>query len=306
MYHQQKNHSQFKEEFFNKSTKFSEKTLRFITEYENVKKHLLVEFEDYVYKITPNNLFKGKDLNIMSLLNKEKYIEKELLKLGINLKIVEAIIFKKIIFETKYGKCKLPFDKIKKFSKPNISSAINKTEFMINEFTEKHGNKYNYTRSVFINAITEVDIICKLHGVFRQGYPQHKAGQGCPKCAGISRKEKTVGNGGWGHRDWEITAEKSSNFDSYKLYIIRVFNDEESFYKIGRTYRKIEKRFAGFIYNYEVIQIRESFTPAKIYFLEKVFKEYNKEFKYEPKKKFHGYRECFSKIIDINNGEEIS
>jgi hypothetical protein len=97
MYHQQKNHSQFKEEFFNKSTKFSEKTLRFITEYENVKKHLLVEFEDYVYKITPNNLFKGKDLNIMYLLNKEKYIEKELLKLGINLKIVEAIIFKKII-----------------------------------------------------------------------------------------------------------------------------------------------------------------------------------------------------------------
>lgn len=47
-----------------------------------------------------------------------------------------------------------------------------------------HGNKYNYTNSIYVNCRTKIDIECPEHGVFKQ-YPTshiiHK--QNCPICA---------------------------------------------------------------------------------------------------------------------------
>ena len=60
--------------------------------------------------------------------------------------------------------------------------------FSIKEFIEKarkiHGNKYNYSKAKYINALTPITIICPEHGEFKQIPMNHLLGQGCPKCAG--------------------------------------------------------------------------------------------------------------------------
>ena len=57
---------------------------------------------------------------------------------------------------------------------------------IIEEFIEKtkqvHGDKYDYSKVVYINNKTKVCIICKEHGEFWQTPTNHLHGQGCPKC----------------------------------------------------------------------------------------------------------------------------
>jgi len=56
-----------------------------------------------------------------------------------------------------------------------------KKEFIIKS-KKVHGNKYNYSDAVYINACTKVKIICKKHGEFLQTPSNHYQNHGCPKC----------------------------------------------------------------------------------------------------------------------------
>ncbi|MBR4338045.1 MAG: hypothetical protein IKP91_07400 [Bacteroidaceae bacterium] len=47
-----------------------------------------------------------------------------------------------------------------------------------------HGGEYDYSRVVYTNSQTKVDIICPQHGIFSQTPDMHLSGHGCPKCAG--------------------------------------------------------------------------------------------------------------------------
>jgi Zn finger protein HypA/HybF involved in hydrogenase expression len=53
-----------------------------------------------------------------------------------------------------------------------------------------HGKKYNYDKSIYLDAKTEVSIKCKQHGDFFQIARNHLAGQGCPKCGNIQKTIK--------------------------------------------------------------------------------------------------------------------
>ncbi len=54
------------------------------------------------------------------------------------------------------------------------------------EFIEKakkiHGDKYDYSKTIFENVKLKVKIICPIHGVFEQNAHSHLNGEGCPKC----------------------------------------------------------------------------------------------------------------------------
>ncbi len=55
-----------------------------------------------------------------------------------------------------------------------------------------HCNKYNYAQANYINNYTKVDIICPVHGVFKQRPWSHLEGQGCRRCIKnkpVSRRE---------------------------------------------------------------------------------------------------------------------
>lgn len=55
------------------------------------------------------------------------------------------------------------------------------------EFIEKarsiHGDKYDYTKSVYKKANTKITIICKHHGQFLQTPSSHLSGRGCKECS---------------------------------------------------------------------------------------------------------------------------
>lgn len=50
--------------------------------------------------------------------------------------------------------------------------------------SEKHGNKYDYSKVNYINKRKEVTIICPVHGEFNQIAGEHKRGHGCHSCSG--------------------------------------------------------------------------------------------------------------------------
>lgn len=52
-----------------------------------------------------------------------------------------------------------------------------------------HGNFYDYSKTVYVNAKTKICIICPIHGEFWQSSNHHLEGQGCKKCA-IERTAK--------------------------------------------------------------------------------------------------------------------
>lgn len=55
----------------------------------------------------------------------------------------------------------------------------------VDEFIEKskmiHGNRYDYSKVVYVNTYTKVEIVCKQHGSFLQDPHNHLKGRGCPK-----------------------------------------------------------------------------------------------------------------------------
>lgn len=52
----------------------------------------------------------------------------------------------------------------------------------VSDFKKIHGDKYDYSKSFFIEAKSKIEIICRLHGIFKQRPMEHKNGRGCPEC----------------------------------------------------------------------------------------------------------------------------
>ena len=56
------------------------------------------------------------------------------------------------------------------------------TKQFIEEARLVHGNKYDYSKSEYVNATTKVIIICPQHGEFLQRPCDHLNGRGCKTC----------------------------------------------------------------------------------------------------------------------------
>lgn len=76
--------------------------------------------------------------------------------------------------------------------------------------------------------------------------------------------------------------------------VVRCFNENEEFYKIGITGRTIRQRFSGktLPYKYEIIQEIKD-VPEIIYNLENDLTKLYRDFKYKPKISFKGETECY-------------
>lgn len=56
-----------------------------------------------------------------------------------------------------------------------------------NKARDIHGDKYDYSKSCYINNKMKIEIFCKNHGAFFQKPNNHLLGQGCPECGNISK-----------------------------------------------------------------------------------------------------------------------
>ena len=126
-----------------------------------------------------------------------------------------------------------------------------------------------------------------VHGDFEQEANSHIYGTGCPKCS------------------LDCNTYRRSHYiklsETATLYLISVYNNEESFYKIGKTINEVKKRFPckeKLPYNYTIIKEYKS-NIEEIYDLEIELHRKYKDFKYLPKINFKGYTECYRTDLPI-------
>lgn len=161
-------------------------------------------------------------------------------------------------------------------------------EHFVNAASDVHKNKYNYEATIYVIDSVKVDIICPTHGIFRQTPSSHLQGNGCPAC-------KRENASPWTAESWSNAADNSNHFKQFTLYFTRLYQDEESFYKVGITFRDVHTRLQKIApYKYEIINVITHEDPKIIYNLEKYLKRTFKPYKYQPLKSFGGSKhECF-------------
>ncbi len=62
------------------------------------------------------------------------------------------------------------------------------TEEFIDRSKITHGDKYDYSKSIYKSGTSNVIIICKVHGEFKQSPQNHMRGSGCPLCNPFEKK----------------------------------------------------------------------------------------------------------------------
>lgn len=94
---------------------------------------------------------------------------------------------------------------------------MNTKEF-IERAIKAHGNKYDYSKSEYVNSDTKVCIICPKHGEFWQRPYKHLDGQGCPKC---SKKHKYT------TEEWVEEAKKIHPHKNYDFSNVNYVNNRK-------------------------------------------------------------------------------
>lgn len=159
--------------------------------------------------------------------------------------------------------------------------------------------EFDYTDSVYKGHSTYIDIKCKKHGIFRVLPNNHLKGQGCSSC-----RHENTGYKGNRHHTKEGYIKLAKDRLTY-LYVIRCWNKSEKFYKIGKTFRGLDKRFtkSNMPYEYETVFLVEG-KADYIWDLEENLHKKYKKLKYKVLEMFNGYSECYSLKLPIKEIKE--
>jgi len=204
---------------------------------------------------------------------------------------------KPVLLKDKYGYCTSTPNNLYKGIKPNVSSAIDKNLYFAAMSKELHGDKYNYDNVLYTGYENKIEIVCLLHGSFIQTPHTHLDKSGCPECGRGVQSNTKINGDSFSFSTWISVAEKSKNFNKYKVYIVRLFDDDEDFIKIGRTFTKTSKRLCDIPYNFEVIKNWVFYNADQAFDVENEIKRKYKKYRYKPLKKFGGSCECYTKTI---------
>jgi hypothetical protein len=170
---------------------------------------------------------------------------------------------------------------------PGLKSVVNRIDYFIRKSNKIHNNKYDYSKVNNILKNNKIQIICPIHGEFDQLYKDHIKGRGCRTCA--------LEAGAWTRTSWKNQGNESKVFDGYSLYLLKLNKEDETFLKIGMTFRKVEDRIKPLrlVYNVDIVEeILGKYD--EIYNVELYLKRVLKKYKYKPKLDFKGKTECFN------------
>lgn len=170
----------------------------------------------------------------------------------------------------------------------SILSTVPFDEFL-RRSRKHHGDFYKYDESTYSGSEGEILITCPDHGDFKQRAIDHSRGHGCVKCGRNLN--------GFGRSNFKNICDRKNNGNG-SLYLIKCWNNEELFFKVGITSHKNQKsRFHGKFmpYNYEFLSIVTG-DANTIYDLETQIHRLLKSKKYTPTIEFKGMGECFSSI----------
>lgn len=94
---------------------------------------------------------------------------------------------------------------------PYCANRANTHEMFVKKSNKIHNNKFEYY-DTYVKNNQKIEIVCPIHGVFKQRPNRHLMGDGCPKCANKTLK----------HEDFINLANKIHNFKY--TYISRYIN----------------------------------------------------------------------------------
>jgi len=161
------------------------------------------------------------------------------------------------------------------------------TKSMIN-----HKGVYSYPESYTDIVPKTTGVLCGIHGIFNAKLVEHAQGkQVCPLCYKDKMRQQ-VGN--YSYSEWEKQGKASKNFESFKVYVLKLLTENGVTFKVGKTFLAIDSRFnrSTLPYPYEAVEYYEG--PANLVSaLEQELHSINKHYKSTPEKFFHGYNECF-------------
>ena len=265
---------------------------------------MLLEYKGWLHSMPARSLKRGSKPSTRSIVNKHEYFLSRLALVRDDLELIEEFecMTCKILVKDKDGVIYLVTPtELLIGQKVTIHAAVDKNEAFAIKARKVHGDKYDYSKVEYIRATDKVEVICKEHGSFYRSLNNHvDKNSGCTTCSNINA------TGGWGLKDWVITGNKSNDFESYKVYVVKMYSEDEEFIKIGRTFLSVKHRFASITSKYKIkpLYIIEGDAEYVFKLESRLHKKY-KDFKYLPNKDFKGYTECFLSSInlkDLDNG----
>ncbi|HEX4373713.1 MAG TPA: hypothetical protein VHZ50_10455, partial [Puia sp.] len=79
-----------------------------------------------------------------------------------------------------------------------ICKNTNKKRLTLQEFIERsnliHNFQYDYSRAIYVDYATKIEIGCNKHGYFYQNPNSHLNGNGCPECGNLKISKKLSSN----------------------------------------------------------------------------------------------------------------
>lgn len=189
---------------------------------------------------------------------------------------------RKMLFQYKYGIVKIYPVNLLSGHVPTIRSAINRKSYYEMQLREIYGDKYKWNITSTDRHSGTVQLICPIHGVQHVDTDAVFLGSGCPCC-----------NKGW---------QKSDLF-----YIIRLYDEDENFYKLGISHYDSKgnvQRFKDYKelgYNIEVVKIIKFQSLIEVRNCELELKRLIKYNLYVPKRwPYPTSTECFSNnLLDL-------
>lgn len=179
------------------------------------------------------------------------------------------------------------------------------TEDYIERAKKVHGDNCDYTNTVYITGKDKIEVKCNIHNeVFNVLPRNHIAGNSCKKCSRDNISKSLLGKEGTGGYTKSGYVNQANGREAF-VYLIKCWNEEEEFYKIGKTFLDINKRFTKGNLCYFFDNIHFHFGEAGyIYDLENDLHRKYKSYKYKPLNWFAGHTECY--ITDLPIQEIIN
>lgn len=229
-------------EFKKEVAKLYNGEIKIVSKYKGLSYPILVEDKYGILSIPKARAILKNRPTIKSALNKTEYFmgmlrveHPEIAELITPASEYEAMK-KKMLFNTKYGLVSVNPDNLVHGHIPTIRVAVNRKEYFKNQLLFLYDNKYDFEIDSTDRHEGRVTLMCPIHG--RQSVDSDSIflGTGCPCC----------------NKFWE----KSNTF-----YLIRLYDEKESFYKLGISYINDKgevrrfREYKALGYNIDIIQI---------------------------------------------------
>lgn len=172
------------------------------------------------------------------------------------------------------------------------------------ELNKYHGEQFDFLISDYIENKNDFKLTCiKCGGSQQINYQSDISKIKCKTCNNATLPNITDNNTILPNivdNNTMLLYPTSINNEKLNLYIVHLFNESESFIKIGTTKQTdIKKRFNGEIsklYNYNILS-NFSGEPNITLNLENFIHNNLKKYKYKPQYRFGGFTECYSEEI---------